>query len=407
MKHARWAILANALVACVALRCGAQDSPGGTALESAVAAACKTVPATQPAVGVSADGVTAMFYDGPSWHGKPTRVFAWYGLPADLKPGQKVPGVVLVHGGGGTAFARWVRMWTKHGYAAIAMDTCGHIPSGKAPKSVADEQGGPPGWGGFDQVDEPVTDQWPYHAVMDVVLANSLLRSFPQVDADQIGINGISWGGYLTCIAVSLDHRWKFAIPVYGCGFLGEDSAWLGDFAKMGPEQSASWLANWDPSHYLPQDSTPTLWVDSTNDVNYPLEILAKSYVLPPAPATRVTIVGMKHSHTAGWAPPEIMAYADGICQRGSELVKITGAGRDGQRVWASFSSATPIDSAGLNYTTDAGNWAKRKWLDSPAEVDTADGKVSAVLPQGTTAFFMNLTDHRGLIVSTELSTSP
>ena len=38
--------------------------------------------------------------------------------------------MVLVHGGGGTAFAEWVKAWTSRGYAAIAMDTCGQIPKG-------------------------------------------------------------------------------------------------------------------------------------------------------------------------------------------------------------------------------------------------------------------------------------
>ena len=35
----------------------------------------------------------------------------------------------LVHGGGGTAFADWVKLWNSRGYAAIAMDNCGSIPS--------------------------------------------------------------------------------------------------------------------------------------------------------------------------------------------------------------------------------------------------------------------------------------
>ena len=34
---------------------------------------------------------------------------------------------------------------------------------------------------------------------------------------------GVSWGGYLTCIASSLDPRFAFAAPVYGCGALRRD----------------------------------------------------------------------------------------------------------------------------------------------------------------------------------------
>jgi hypothetical protein len=73
-------------------------------------------PAMYPAPGLEAPGVRALFYEGPVWRGQPTRLFAWYGAPA-VKPGRRVPAMVLVHGGGGTAFARWVRLWVERGYA--------------------------------------------------------------------------------------------------------------------------------------------------------------------------------------------------------------------------------------------------------------------------------------------------
>ena len=37
------------------------------------------------------------------------QVFAWLGIP-DVPPGERVPGMVLVHGGGGTAFPEWVEI---------------------------------------------------------------------------------------------------------------------------------------------------------------------------------------------------------------------------------------------------------------------------------------------------------
>ena len=46
--------------------------------------------------------------------------------------------VVLVHGGGGTAFSEWVKLWAKRGYAAIAMDL-----AGCGPKRVRLDDGGP------------------------------------------------------------------------------------------------------------------------------------------------------------------------------------------------------------------------------------------------------------------------
>ena len=79
-------------------------------------------PQFQPAADFDTDGVRGIFFDGLPWKGKPTRVFAFLGMP-DHTAGEKVPAMVLIHGGGGTAFAKWVKFWNSRGYAAIAMDT--------------------------------------------------------------------------------------------------------------------------------------------------------------------------------------------------------------------------------------------------------------------------------------------
>ena len=89
-----------------------------------------------------------MFYEGVTFKGKPTRVFAYYGIPKSQEGDgeQKFPAMVLVHGGGGTAFDRWVKLWNSRGYAAIAMDLCGCVPSGTNGKWKRHDAGGPPGW---------------------------------------------------------------------------------------------------------------------------------------------------------------------------------------------------------------------------------------------------------------------
>ena len=347
-----------------------------------------------------AEGVKAILFEGLPWKGKPTQVFAWVGIPK-LEPGKKAPGIVLVHGGGGTAFDSWVRLWVSRGYAAIAMDTCGCVPKGTYGKWQRHEAGGPPGWGDFEHTDEPMADQWPFHAVNDVIRAHSLLRAVPEVDPDRIGITGISWGGYLTCIVAGLDNRFKFAVPVYGCGFLGENSAWLPQFKTLGSKGNR-WLAMWDPSHYLKNARMPMLWVTGTNDFAYPLDSLQKSYRTVPGPSTLCIRLRMPHGHNGpGENPPEILAFADAIMGQGAPLPTVEKQGRDGQKVWAEFQSKTPTAKAELLYTDDAGSWTTRLWKTAPAAVDQSAHTATATLPPKATAYYLNLVDDRNLIVST------
>jgi dienelactone hydrolase len=349
----------------------------------------------------SAD-IKAIFYEGLSWKGKPTRVFAYYGMPKTGDKG-KVPAMVLVHGGGGSAFIPWVQLWVSRGYAAISMDTCGCISSGGYNNHPRHEYGGPAGWGGFDQIDQPIEDQWTYHAVADVILANSLIRSFPQVDPDRVGITGVSWGGYLTCIVAGIDPRFKFAAPVYGSGFLGDNSVWLDVFQKMGSDKASKWLRLWDPSVYLPQVRIPMLWVDGTNDFAYPMDSLKKSYRLPEAARTICMRVRMPHGHGGpGENPEEIHAMAEQLLRKGIPLARITKSGREGLNAWARFKNKIPIKRAELNYTTDTGTWLDRKWETIPAVLDLKSGKIFATLPRGTTVYYFNLIDERDLVVSSE-----
>lgn len=374
--------------------------PGGTGPWDV--ARLERPPRTWPAPDFNEDGVQSVFFEGQPWQGRPTRVFAWYAVPESTL-GAAVPAMVLVHGGGGTAFAEWVRLWAGRGYAAIAMDTCGCVPRGSYSNWHPHEHGGPRGWGGFDQVDWPPEDQWPYHAVADVLLAHSLLRSMPGVDPNRIGLTGISWGGYLACIAAGLDHRFRMAAPVYGCGFLGEDSTWVPTFKAMGHEKAGRWLGLWDPSNYLPGIDMPNLWVTGTNDFAYPMGSLRKSYRLPRQTPSLCVRIRMPHGHGGpGENPEEIRALADHLFRGGRPPVRVGAPETDGPHVAVRFESETAVTGAELCFTCDEGPWPLRYWVSRPAELDAESGTCRARVPDRATAFFVNITDERGLVASSQ-----
>ena len=368
--------------------------------------ALSKIPEVFPAAEAPADGVKSFYYQGLNFKGKPTRVFAYYGVPEKKESATetKFPAMVLIHGGGGTAFDRWVKVWNARGYAAIAMDLCGCVPVGTYGNWKRHDQSGPAGWdASFGQLNDAIEDQWTYQATSAAILAHSLIRSYPEVDADRIGVTGISWGGYLTCVVAGVDPRFKFAAPVYGCGFLGENSAWLPAFEKLGADQAGLWLRQWDPSAYLPQAKMPILWVNGTNDFAYPMDSWKKSYLLPKGQRDLCLRVRMPHGHgPAGENPEEIHIYANSILRQGKPLPKITGEGQTENELWATFKSEVPITKAELNFTLDSGRWQDRKWEQASATIETEKGRVSAQIPADAKVYYLNLFDDRNCAVSTQ-----
>lgn len=334
------------------------------------------------------------------------------GVPASVA-GEKLPAMVLVHSGGGTAFPEWVELWNGRGYAAIAIDTSGNVPD-KANwygQTLRHEMAGPPGWGGLDaQIDESVEDQWTYHAIANVLLSTSFLAAQPNVNRHQIGITGVSWGGYLTCIAASIDERFQFAAPVYGSGFLGDDSVWLPEFEKMGAERAQKWLDLWEPSRYIGRIKTPFLWVTGTNDFAYFLPSLQKTYrLLSPQEYSLSIRVRMPHGHNGpGENPAEIRAFADSFFKKGAPLTRIVSQSRQGENAVVHFVATKSVVSAELNFTRDAGAWVNRDWQTIPAQLNAKKPIATAQIPAGTTAYYVNIVDENGLVASSpheEMST--
>ena len=238
-----------------------------------------------------------------------------------------------------------------------------------------------------------------------MLFRSSLLAARSDVDADRIGITGISWGGYLTCLVAGLDDRLKVAVPVYGCGFIHDNSAWIPIFTKMPAEKRTLWIDNFEPSRYLGRARMPVLFVNGTNDFAYPLDSYQKSYRLVKDRSLCVT-VNMPHGHPQGWAPVEIGLFVDQHLRKGKPLATVESVKRDGGQVEVKFRAAVAVTSAALHSTTDTGPWQERKWQTRPARLEGTTAR--AELPrERPLVYFLTLTDERKATVSTEHETLP
>ena len=241
-----------------------------------------------------------------------------------------------------------------------------------------------------------------FRSVANVILAHSLLLSFPEVNADKTVITGISWGGYLTCLAASLDNRFKAASPVYGCGFYS-DCVFRSDLAKMTPTDSLKWLKYFDPSTYLAYAKPPFLFINGNKDAWFYVSAYHKTYSLIKPEQRTVTIFpDMKHSHAEGWAPDEIKCFFESVLNDGYPLVKTLEVQHSDSVLILPFQTNITVSSASFYYSNDlTGLNTKREWKELKATVDNKTKTIICKKPEFKIGFF-TLKDVRNLSVSSE-----
>ena len=257
-------------------------------------------------------GVEAYFLQSVSYNDAPTQVFAYVGIPATATKDNPVHGVVLVHGGGGTAFCDWVKMWNDMGYAAIAIDTEGKIPTESATLSSGSNASfesikhhGPSNTSYKDYA-KPANEQFIYHAIAGVIVANSFLASFEQVDGSKIGLTGISWGGVIATNAVAYDDRFAFAAPVYGAVAMTGTSGLFGTLYDTYPR--CSFL--WDNVEMLRNCRTPILFINWEGDPFFAVDA-TEMCANTAMNAGMILIPELKHGHLEGANIQEIFIFAN------------------------------------------------------------------------------------------------
>lgn len=329
-----------------------------------------------------------------------TKVFAYVGIPETASASAKAPGIVLVHGGGGTAFYEWVDYWVKRGYAAIAMDTEGNMPCATSNMGNNDHvksiyPSGPANQAFADKY-AAVESQWVYHALASIIVSNSFLGSFPEVDSARIGITGISYGGFLTCNAVGYDDRFAFACPVYGCvGNKGTDTA-FGQLTK----NSATDI--WDDCSILEASRTPILFINGNRDQHF--STVATSACFRASRYAELAFISdFPHSHYHGATEvPQLNLFADHVTYGKKGLPRITVQPHaEHEVVQLELPANVNVYEAELMVTSETELSSTTAWTSRKASVQGKE--LTASVPENATAWYFNVIDDRGMQISTAL----
>jgi len=374
-------------------------------------------------------GLQSFLLDGLPYKGRPTKFYAYLGYPANVI--GKVPAVVLVHGGGGTATAAWANYWVAKGYVALSLDTAGHLPvktreskpgdpGWKTLDSLGQPWGGQPPWPkGFADPALPPEEQWLYHAVADSILSVSYLVSLPEVDASHIGIIGISMGSIVCSVVGGLDQRLAFVVPQYIGGNNDLGNVWYA-IIKDHPE-----VMSWDPANFYrqPKGKARWLWINGDND-KYGVPIMTTKSWQETGPNSWMTLLPTQgHGGVFGETGPnalrEIYAFADSVTRGTPPLASILSTKCENNEVTLTWRGQTPVTRAQIVHTIEAiptveisgdvrNDWPKVNWQvqDMPLpKVTTLPGgaqQAAFPLPLGVKAAYINLIDEQGLAVSSE-----
>ncbi len=205
-------------------------------------------------------------YAGPDGQQVP----AWLFVPKNLDRSKKAPAVVWIHGDGinqnydgwhvqrnYAVYYSFHQYLLQKGYVVIAPDYRGSIGYGREWRTgVANDVGG-----------KDAKDAW---------MAANYLKTLGYVDADRLGVWGLSYGGFFTLIAVTDQPKlFRAAVDVAGVvdyAMYYEDpyhGTWTS--ARIGtPQQNPQVYAQASPISHIDRLERPLLVLHGTSDVNVP-----------------------------------------------------------------------------------------------------------------------------------------
>ncbi len=200
-----------------------------------------------------------------------------YAIIATPKAPGPHPGMLVLHGGGGSAEVDKAIAWAQRGYVAVAPD----LPGIAQPEKLVFTKGkwsglkyGEGRWVATPDASESVL----FDAVLSAMKSLYLLRAQPQTDPARVGVVGISWGGYMTTMVCGLaGDQVKAGFALYGCGFFdrGSQSSITvphnpklprTSLGRLSPEERERWLTALDAGRRAPGMRAAYFLAAATND---------------------------------------------------------------------------------------------------------------------------------------------
>lgn len=372
-----------------------------------------------------------------------TEIFAVIASP---KAAGNYPGLLVLHGGGGSAEVDKAMAWAQRGYVAVAPDLPGIAEPGKIKNTRgpwSDLKYGDGRWVATPDASASVI----FDAVLSAMKSLDLLRSQPNVDGGRIGVVGISWGGYMTTMVCGLaGDQVQAGFALYGCGFLDLGSMQQrepynpklprSNVGRMPPSEQALWLRYLDAGRRASGIKAAFFHAAATHDFfGYPRSVQAtldaipgeKNQVFAPNANHNLPVPGGSVFEKASgetFTPTAFQPYPTPRGQKANWLAMevpyfdyyLKDVGWPFPMVMAQSSAAPgvarftvtapqPLVAARVYWAKAspellrAGGVSQRKWIEIPASV-IAENSYEAKLPPDAAEWFALVSDARPVSVS-------
>jgi dienelactone hydrolase len=372
-----------------------------------------------------------------------------FAIIATPKTSGKHPGILVLHGGGGSAEVDKAMAWAQRGYVAVAPD----LPGIAEPKKLTVTKGkwsslkyGEGRWVATPDASASVI----FDGVLSAMKSLYLLRAQPDVDTTRIGVVGISWGGYMTTMVCGLaGDQVRAGFGLYGCGFfdLGagqrtepyDPKLPRNSLGRMPPEERERWLKYLDAGRRAPNMKAAFFLAAAANDFfGWPRAAQAtldaipgeKNHVFAPnanhkiplpggsvfdnKPAAPFTPTAFQPYPTPGgskanWLAMEVPYFEYHLKGIGEPFPKVA-VEKTGDAHLARFSVATsrPLAKVEIYWAKatpavlTADDVKKRQWMALPAS-KIGDNHYEAKLPEAAADWFAVVSDDRPVSVSSDM----
>ncbi|MBQ9772778.1 MAG: hypothetical protein IJW23_13225 [Lentisphaeria bacterium] len=290
--------------------------------------------------------------------------FAYIGIPSTPMPKGGYPGIVMIHGGGGTAFPGWTKMWVDKGFIVISIDWYNTMPVPKhkhIPTNSISERIPLPGGKRQDHISN----------VANMAVAHSLLRSLKEVNPEKTAFVGLSWGSWYGTMLASLDNRFNGGILIY-----------------CGDRKYHKKIFN---GRFVHAAKIPLYWVVSTHDQNVNLRTLKDSFKTCPTIDTKSIVIELPHSHI-GFEFDSCFRMAEHYTTKAvPALPKLSNMKVHGDTATCTIlSPGKGITKAVLCYTADDKQikYHLRKWGTVPAVIN--GNTITAKIPGGAYMYYIS-----------------